>query len=127
MTTRSQVAKYVADNLEHNRKKALQAASAWLLESGRKRQAGYLAQDVAKEMASRGYVLTKVTSARPLTNTVMDDIAKLVKEKTGAERVEIETNIDPEVIGGVRVETPFNTMDETLRHKLTGLVEGVMR
>ncbi len=125
MTTRTQVAAYVTDALERGDKSVLQTAAAWLVDTGRGRQAEYLARDVARELAGRGYLWVKVTTARELDANGHRRIEEFLRELTGAKQLEITTEVDPGIIGGVRVETPDAQLDATVRTKLAKFVQGV--
>jgi len=127
MPTRLQIATVVADRLtHHDRKKTVREAAAWLVATGRVRQARYLARDVAGVLANRGYVLVNVTTARALSEQAHSDLVRFIKHHTGATTVELEHTVDASVIGGVRIETPLAMLDATVQTKLNNYVEGVM-
>jgi F0F1-type ATP synthase delta subunit len=126
MVSRVQVAAFVAERLASERPKMLRDAAAWLIETGRIRQARYLARDVAAILADRGYVLVRVTSARPLEGEARASIERFVREQTGARELELETAVDETLIGGVKIETPLAALDDTVRTKLVRYAEGVM-
>ena len=124
MASRAQVAGYIAEHLRTDRRSAVRAAAAWLVEKGRTRQVDYLARDVALALADSGYVLVRVTSARHLSHAALDSVKTFVKHETGARTVEIDSVIDPDLLGGLRIETPGATMDASVRTKLAKLVAG---
>lgn len=125
MASRLQVAGHVADHLASGRQGAVQAAAAWLVSTGRTRQAQYLASDVATILASRGHVLVTVTTARPLGAEARTGIEAYVKRLTGATELEVVTQVDPSLVGGAVIETPNAILDASVRTKLTRYVEGV--
>lgn len=86
MVSRRQVAAEVAGRLRGGRKQALLQAAAWLVASGRSRQARYLARDIAAALAEGGYVLTEVTTAQPLTEHTRRQVVSFVKEQLGRTR-----------------------------------------
>ena len=124
--SRAQVAHELSRNLNDvNRTTIIEQAASWLVSSGRQRQAKYLAQDVARILASeQGYVLANITTARPLSEHQIESLGKYVLSLSGGQEVEFIYSIDPKVIGGVRIETPVGTLDETVRHRLENLVRG---
>lgn len=124
MASRMQVATYVADHLEEGRTSAVRSAAAWLSARGQARQARYLARDVAAVMAGRGYVLVRVTTARPLSAEARTQVERFIKEVTGATKLELETAVDASMIGGVNIETPGQALDASVRTKLAQYVEG---
>lgn len=127
MVSRTQIAAFVADKLSTDRETAVRSAAAWLVASGRSGQARYLARDVARELAARGYVLVRVTSARPLDSAALQEIEQFIKHETHATSVEVETAVDPGLIGGVRIETPEAQLDASIRTKLARFIEGATK
>ncbi|HEY2004059.1 MAG TPA: F0F1 ATP synthase subunit delta [Candidatus Saccharimonadia bacterium] len=127
MVSRVQVAEYVADKLTSGRREALREAAAWLVAHGKARQARYLARDVAQVLADRGYVYAQVTTARPLTNRARDEVEDFIRTHTGARELELVTEVDPDVIGGTRIELPDAELDSTVRTKLRRFIESVGR
>ncbi len=122
MASRMQVATYVADHLAEDRGGALRSAAAWLADKGQGRQARYLARDVAQVLASRGYVLAQVTTARPLSSEARREVERFIKEATGARELELESAVDAGLIGGIKLETPGQALDASVRTKLARYV-----
>ncbi len=125
MATRTQVADYVATKLSAGRSTAVREAAAWLVATGRARQAPYLARDVAKALSEQGYVYARITTARPLSDETRRQIEAFLRHITGATQLELDTQVDAQLIGGLRLETPTAELDATVRRKLAQLVEGV--
>jgi len=63
-------------------------------------------------------VLAEVTSALKLTESQRETVAAKVKQLTGAEAVELETAIDPDIIGGVVIKVGSQVFDSSLRGQL---------
>jgi F-type H+-transporting ATPase subunit delta len=127
MASRTQVAAYVADQLEKDRAGAIRSAAAWLVDHGQARGADYLARDVAQVLAERGYVSVRVVTARTLDEVARQRVEAYVRAQTGAKELELETAVDPSLIGGVIVETPGRILDASVKTKLARFVEGVMK
>jgi F-type H+-transporting ATPase subunit delta len=125
MATRTQIARNVAPGLTSDRTKAINEAAAWLTAKGKTRQAKYLAQDVAWILEQQGYVFARITTAKALTHESEAAIIAYIKSESAAHEVELEKVIDPSVIGGVRIETPSSTLDETVKNRLQALVREV--
>ncbi len=102
-------------------------AAAWLLSSGKVRQAAYLSKDVARIIAQSNYLYAVVTTARPLTSPARAGIEAYLKEITGATTIELSEVVDTRIIGGVRIETPTAILDGSVHSKLANLVEGMSR
>jgi len=124
MVSRMQVATYVAGHLRADRAGVLRSAAAWLVERGQARQARYLARDVAQVLATRGYVVAQVTTARPMNAEARVQVESFIKEATGARELELETAVEPGLIGGIKLEIPGKALDASIRTKLARYVEG---
>jgi F0F1-type ATP synthase delta subunit len=127
MASRALVASFLADKLKADRRAAIKAAAHWMLETGRARQAGYLARDVAAILADRGYVMVRIVSARPLEGSALRAIEKFVRDATNGIHLEVVTEIDRALVGGFRVELPGAVMDASVSTKLAKLVEGAAK
>jgi F-type H+-transporting ATPase subunit delta len=117
--SRRKMAAYVADKLAAGQKPALalKEVAAYLTETKRTREQELLVRDIEEALAARGIVIADVVSAHPLSRSVKVDIAKLV----GGETLQLREAINPEVLGGVRVDIPGKQFDGTIRRKLTQL------
>jgi len=124
MASRMQVAAYLADHLESGRSDAVRSAAAWLSTEGKGRQARYLARDVAQVLAGRGYMLVRITTARPLSTEAHSQVERFIKEATGAKNLELEASVDAGLIGGITIETPGQALDASVKTKLARYVEG---
>ncbi|NER24429.1 MAG: F0F1 ATP synthase subunit delta [Symploca sp. SIO1C2] len=63
-------------------------------------------------------VLAEVTSAVSLTDEQHQSVREKVKEITSASEVELDTKIDPELIGGVIIKVGSQVIDSSLRGQL---------
>jgi F-type H+-transporting ATPase subunit delta len=67
-----------------------------------------------------------VTSATELDEGLVDDIGKRIEEQTGR-RVELSSNVDPDVLGGLRVRVGNMVLDATVRNRLEQLRKQVAK
>ena len=72
-------------------------------------------------------VLAEVTSAIELTDEQKDTVRQKVQGMTNAQSVELETRVDPDLIGGVIVKVGSKVLDASIRGQLRriGLQLGV--
>lgn len=63
-------------------------------------------------------VLAEVTSAVDLNEDQKNTVRERVKSMTGAREVEIETKIDPSLLGGVIIQIGSQVVDSSLRGQL---------
>ena len=67
-----------------------------------------------------------VTSATELDTGLVDDIGKRIEEQTGR-RVELSSNVDPDVLGGLMVRVGTMVLDATVRNRLEQLRKQVAK
>ena len=67
-----------------------------------------------------------VTSAVELDEGLAEDIAKRIQEQTGR-TVELSSNVDPDVLGGLMVQVGNMVLDDTVRNKLERLRKQVAK
>lgn len=118
--SRRKIAAHLADELVAGRSIVKQLA-AYLVESKRTREAKLMIRDIESALSDRGIVLADVSTARELASDTKKEITNYVKQVSGAKSVELRSHVDPYLLGGVRIDTPGNRLDKTLRHKLNQL------
>ena len=67
-----------------------------------------------------------VTSAVELDEGLVDDIGKRIEEQTGR-RVELSSNVNPELLGGLQVQVGNMVLDATVRNRLEQLRKQVAK
>jgi F-type H+-transporting ATPase subunit delta len=120
-----QVAHYLSDNLQGpNRAEAVKQVAAWLVKNGKARQVEYLSRDAAYILTGDGYVTATITTAYPLDMPTQKAVTAYLVKTCAAKDVELILVVDPNVIGGIRIETPIGTLDETVKQRLMTIVRG---
>ena len=117
--SRRKLAAYAAEKIiaGTSKKKVLQEVAAYLVDTGRTREAELLVRDIEHELADRGVVVASVVTAHPLTASMRSEINNL----TGAKNVQLRETVDPAVLGGIQIDLPGKRFDGTIRHKLNAL------
>jgi len=117
--SRRKLAAYAANTLikDGESRTAMKIVAAYLVETGRTREYELIVRDIEDILASHGIVVADVTTARPLSEQLQQSIAKI----TGSESVQIRHVIDESVLAGIKVKTPSQQLDATLRYKLNNL------
>ena len=118
--SRRKVAAHLADELIAG-KRVTNKLAAYLIETKRTRELELFVRDIKAALAERGVLLADVASAREIASETKNTITDYLKKKTGAKDVHLQTTVDPTLLGGVRIETPDERLDSTLRHKLNQL------
>lgn len=119
--SRRKIAEYTADKLMAGEKpaKVMKEVAAYLTEAGRTREQELLVRDIEDALARRGVTVANVASARPLSSVMKKEITVLV----GGSSLQLRETVDPELLGGVRIDLPGKRFDGTLRRKLMALKE----
>ena len=118
--SRRKVAALLADELIAGRNVTKKLA-AYLIETKKTREAALYVRDIEAALSDRGVLLADVDSSHELTTETENTIIHYLKHSTGAKDVHLRPNVDPSLLGGVRIETPDQRLDNTLRHRLDQL------
>lgn len=118
--SRQKLARYLADQLLAGRRtQAVDELAAYLLETGRTKEADQIVLSTQELLESDGYVMAEVTTASLLAADMQATITQLL----GAKNLELKQTIDPSVIGGIKVRTPSRVLDATVARRLNNLRE----
>ena len=126
--SRRSLARYAADQLlaGSSAKNVAERLAAALIASRSEKDAPLLLDDINYELLSRGYLAqATVTSAHPLSASLKNEVASLVKKLAQVRQVILAEQIDKAVIGGVRIQTADRTWDKTISAKLSKLKENI--
>lgn len=118
--SRRKVAAHFAEELLAGRDISKQLA-AYLVESKRTREAALFVRDIEAALSDKGVLLADVASSRELTADTKAAVTGYLKQATGAKEIHLRPSVDPALLGGVRIETPDQRLDMTLRHRLNQL------
>jgi len=69
----------------------------------------------------------KLTTATALTDSLLAQVQDIVLQQTGKRQVELETVVDPSLIGGFILEFEDKLFDSTISHKLDKLKRGFQK
>lgn len=120
--SRRSLALYVADNLARGtRGPVVKQLAAYLVESRRTKELELIVRDVQFFLAQQGIISATVTSAFDLSNETKKAVEKLIASQTKAKTIDLESHIDPSVLGGVKISLPGYELDQTIAHQLTVL------
>ena len=116
---RRKIAEYAASRITAGDPVAtvLDEVAAYLLESGRVREQTLVVRAIEDALAQMGDVVANVTTAHPLDAEQRAEVKKLI----GAPNVHLREVVNPDVLGGVRLETPGARLDGTLQRKILAL------
>lgn len=121
MHTRSQIATAIAIKTLNvqDTKQLAHAVAGYLLEENRVDEIDSIMRDVLAYRNAHGHTEVSVVSAYPITADVRSDVLAAVKQEyPGAASYTINETIDPNVVGGLRIEFGGEELDLTVRAKL---------
>lgn len=101
--------------------------AAYILEQGRSNDLDSILRDVAEYWSQKGYVNATVVCAHSLSDQAKDDIKKWLKTMyPNAHALSLSERVDPELIGGVRLELPNQQLDLSIQAKLNQFKQSTM-
>lgn len=118
--SRRKVAKLLADELIVGND-ITQKLAAYLIETKRIRELLLYVRDIEAALAERGILLADVASSHQLAADTESTIVDYLKKSLGAKDVYLRLNVDPNLLGGVRIETSDKRLDTTLRNRINQL------
>lgn len=112
--------KFITEPSQH--KHWVMVLAAFMVESKRVSEIDMIVNDIARELfIQKGELVVDVTSARPLTDTIRQELANVLKEVTSAQGVQISEALDPSLLGGLIARTPDAQLDASVRTQLKQL------
>jgi F0F1-type ATP synthase delta subunit len=103
----------------HDAKALTQSIAAFLLESGHTGDLGSLMRDIQAYRAEHGIVEATVVSAFPINKQVETDVRSVLHELyPHAKTMIINERVNPEIVGGLRLELAHDQLDLTVQGKL---------
>lgn len=118
---RAQLAEVIGERTLHvtNLKHLAQEIAAYLLSENRAQELESLMRDVLAYRQARGIVEAVATSAHELSDQVRLDVAHLLKQHyPQAKHVVVRSNVDENVIGGLKVQMAHEQLDMSVRAQL---------
>lgn len=107
-----------------NGKKLGREIAAYLLDENRTGELDSLLRDLVARRAEQGVVEVTTVSAHELSSATRQDIERQVRERyPNAKKVILNERVDPEQVGGVRLELVDSQLDLTVRSKLNQFKE----
>lgn len=112
--SRRALATFVAKELLAGNDQIIDWLAALLIEERREREADLLVRDIESILADSGQMIVQVDTARPLDAATKQEIESIFDQH----EVHIKETVRPELIGGVKITTPTQSLDRTIAKKL---------
>lgn len=109
-----------------DQKKLATAIAQYLTEERRTKELDSLMREIARVRSERHTVEATATSAYPLSAKVKADVKTLIAKTHGSKTVVLNEVVDPEVIGGMRIETSEQQLDLTVQTRLNTLKKAIV-
>lgn len=120
--SRRSLAMYIATQLvSGNRAKVVKELAAYLVDTRRTKELSLIIRDINFYLSEVGITSATVISANELSAATKKAIEKFVATKTKSSEVAIETEVDPSVLGGIKISVPGYELDQTIAYQLTAL------
>lgn len=122
--SRRKLAAYAVDELERGKSldQITRQLAGFLIDERRTREADLLVRSIEDELASRGTVVARISSARPVNQEMRGAIKRLLQAST----LHLDETVDETLIGGVRIEAPGERLDATIKRKILALGQAKM-
>jgi len=119
--SRRKIAEYIATQAiaGGSLKDLAKSLAAFLVDTQRTSEIELIIRDVEYQLAERGVVLASVMSTAGLSEATRKAVVTMVTKETSAKTVELKQFIDPDVIGGIRVDIPGRQLDATISRRLS--------
>ena len=114
--SRRKLAVYVAEQLVVGNSDVIDELAALIVMERREREIDLLVRDIETELADRGILVATVETAESLSLQSKQAIVEFLGGEVALREV-----VKPELIGGVRIETPTMELDVTVAKKLQTL------
>ena len=112
--SRRALATFVAKELLAGNDQVIDWLAALLIEERREREADLLVRDIESILADSVQMIVQVDTARPLDAATKQEIESMFDQH----EVHIKETVRPELIGGVKITTPTQSLDRTIAKKL---------
>ena len=112
--SRRALATFVAKELLAGNDQVIDWLAALLIEERREREADLLVRDIESILADSGQMIVRVDTAHPLDVATKKEIESMFDQH----EVHIKETVRPELIGGVKITTPTQSLDRTIAKKL---------
>ncbi len=70
---------------------------------------------------AQGVITAEIVSARPLDEKLVAELGDQLAAVTAAKKIQLQTKIDPDILGGVIIRLPDRLLDASYRRQLRNL------
>lgn len=118
--SRRSLALYVADHVaKGSNVPVVQQLAGYLVESRRTKELDLIVRDIEYVLSQKGNIVATITSAFDVSSETKKAIEQYIKGQTKATKIDLLSQIDPSVIGGMKINLPGYELDQTVARQLT--------
>ncbi len=122
--SRKKIAQVINKRLESGESitKLAREVAAYLLEAGRSSELESIMRDVIALRADNGHVESSLTTAHSLSPKIEAEVKALIKAiEPSTKTIQLNKQVDPELIGGLKLHVINHSLDLSVRAKLNRL------
>jgi F0F1-type ATP synthase delta subunit len=106
-------------------KEIILQTAAYLLQTKQAGSAHLLLGDIADELLkTKGHLNADVSTAFGLGDSTRQSVITMLRTQTGAQTVELQEHVTPEILGGIKVRTSQLELDASIKRQLIQLAGG---
>ena len=123
--SRRVIARFIAKELMGDTPQdvTMQKLAAYLVTHKMQAESELVVADILRELAARGAVEARVTTARPLTADLRKTVSDYVKQAESAQTVMLRETVDESLIGGIVIETPRKRLDASVASQVRAIAK----
>ena len=125
LTRKKLAAAFVRLTARQPMKELVRSLAAELIRTSQTHSIDAVVEEIGRELLrQRKSLHANVTAARELSPTTLKTIKTALQELTAADSVHLNVTVDPAIIGGVVIRTPFMELNASLASTLKALPYG---
>lgn len=101
----------------------MRSLAALLTCDGRLEEKDHILRDVEYVLAENGSLIVRLRVARVLSSGQLEAIRQTLQRYFQVKHIELKSEVDPELIGGLVISTPLGSLDSSLTNQLANLVK----
>lgn len=119
--SRRQLALYGAQALLEGNEHVVGQLAAYLISTRRTKEVSLLVKDIEMALADKGTLVARVKSAHELEPAAKTAIETLLKDRYQAKDITLLSDIEPDLLGGVLIESAGDEYDGSLQRSINRL------
>lgn len=121
--SRRKLSSYFASSIAKgvDEKKLIKQLAAYMVDQKRTKELQSFVYDIEYQLGQNGQMVADVVSAHSLSESVKAAVVSFVEQTTGAKKTELREQLDPAVIGGIKLEFAGLRLDTTITGRLQKL------